>query len=142
MKKGFTVIEILISMMVLFVAIGFVNISIKAFNNYQRKSEVYQNFYVTTLSLKDWVLSQPLDETFYQGKMNGLTYKIDVKELISRKNYRYSFDTVGGNSGDFLITLYQIKLELKNRNRKKDYIFFSTRQKRIIPLTELEEVEY
>ncbi len=124
MKKGFTIIEILIAMLILFTAIGFVNISIKSFNNYQRKSEVYQNFYVTTLSIKDWISTQQLDKKIYNGEMNGLTYKLELKELISKNNYRYSFDILGGNDGDFLITLYQVKLELKNKNREKNMFFF------------------
>ena len=141
MKKGFTVIEILIAMMLLFTAIGFVNISIKAFNNYQRKSEVYQNFYITVLSLKDWISMQKLDKKVYNGNMNGLRYKLKVKELISKNNYRYSFDTSGGNNGDFLITLYQVELELKNKNREKNYSFFLTKQKRVVPLTYIEDIE-
>ena len=71
MKRGFTIIEILIAMMILFVAIGFVNITIKAFNNYQRKSEVYQNLYITALSLKDLMDTKPLDKVnSYQGILN------------------------------------------------------------------------
>ena len=142
MRRGFTVIEILISMMILFVAIAFVNITIKSYNNYQRKSEIYQNFYITTLSIKDWIATQPLVESSYQGKMNGLSYKIEVKKLISINNYRYSFDTKGGNSGDFLITLNQIKLELNSENRKKDYTFFITKEKKIISTIELKDIEY
>ncbi len=141
MKKGFTIIEILIAMLILFTAIGFVNISIKAFNNYQRKSEVYQNFYVTTLSIKDWISTQQLDKKIYNGEMNGLTYKLELKELISKNNYRYSFDILGGNDGDFLITLYQVKLELKNKNREKKYVFFLTKQKRVVPLRYIEDIE-
>jgi len=140
MKKGFTVIEILISMMILFIAIGFVNISIKAFNNYQRKSTVYQNFYITALSLKDWISTEKLDKKVYTGKMNGLLYKIKVKKIISKNNYRYSFDTVGGNDGDFLITLNQINLQLKDKNREKSYTFFLTTQKRVVPLIDLESI--
>lgn len=141
MKKGFTIIEILIAMLILFTAIGFVNISIKSFNNYQRKSEVYQNFYVTTLSIKDWISTQQLDKKIYNGEMNGLTYKLELKELISKNNYRYSFDILGGNDGDFLITLYQVKLELKNKNREKKYVFFLTKQKRVVPLRYIEDIE-
>ena len=141
MKRGFTIIEILIAMVLLFTAIGFVNIAIKAFNNYQRKSETYQNFYNTTLSIKDWLSTQQLDKNTYRGEMNGLTYKLEVKELISKNNYKYSFNTPGGNYGDFLITLYQIKLELKNKNREKNYTFFLTKQKRVVPLVNIENIK-
>jgi prepilin-type N-terminal cleavage/methylation domain-containing protein len=140
MKKGFTIIEILIAMMILFVAIGFVNISIKAFNTYQRKAEVYQNFYITALSLKDFISTEALDKRIYMGKMNGLNYKIKVKKVISKNNYRYAFEELGGNNGDFLIILNEITLELKDENREKTYTFFLTQQKRVVPLIKLEDI--
>jgi len=142
MKKGFTIIEILIAMMILFTAIGFVNISIRAFNNYQRKSEVYQDFYITALSLKDWIATQDLEKAkHYQGEMNGIQYSIEVQELISRNNYKYNLDIPSGNYGDFLITLNRVILKLNRKNRNKKYTFFLTTQKRVVPLSEAESFE-
>lgn len=141
MRRGFTIIEILIAMMILFTAIVFVNISIKAFNNYQRKSEVYQNFYITALSLKDWIATDPLDKREYKGKMNGIAYKIEVKELINKNNYIFNFDTPSGNYGDFLITLYRVTLLLSIAQREKEYSFFLTKQKRVTPLVPIDGIE-
>ena len=139
MKKGFTVIEILIAMMILFVAIGFVNISIKAFNDYQRKSEVYQNFYITALSLKNQMDMNPLDRPSYKGTLNGINYIITKKEILKQKNFIISFDNDTGNTGDFFITLYQLKMTLKDEIRTKEYTFYLTRQRREHPLVEVEE---
>jgi prepilin-type N-terminal cleavage/methylation domain-containing protein len=130
MKRGFTVIEILIAMMILFVAIGFVNISIKAFNNYQRKSEIYQNFYITALSLKDLMESKTLDKKSYNGILNGIKYKISVKEISRQKNYIINLEQArGGNDGNFFITLYQLNMSLINKNIVKTYSFYLTKQK-------------
>ena len=130
MKRGFTVIEILIAMMILFVAIGFVNISIKAFNNYQRKSEIYQNFYITALSLKDFMESKTLDKKSYNGILNGINYKISVKEISRQKNYIINLEQArGGNDGNFFITLYQLNMSLINKNIVKTYSFYLTKQK-------------
>ncbi|HIP11352.1 MAG TPA: hypothetical protein EYG73_01405 [Arcobacter sp.] len=137
MKKGFTVIEILISMMVLFVAIAFVNISIKAFNDYQRKSAVYQNFYITALSLKNKMDSNPLEKESYKGTLNDINYIITKQEILKQKNYITSFEAGAGNIGDFFITLYQLKMILKNKTRTKEYTFYLTRQRRENPLVKL-----
>jgi len=134
MRRGFTIIEILIAMMILFMAIVFVNMSIKAFNNYQRKSEVYQNFYITALSLKDWISVQSLDRQRYEGEMNGVDYQLYVKKIIEKNNYIYNFDIPSGNFGDYLVTLYRVKLRLKYKQREKEYSFFLTKYKRVVPI--------
>ena len=131
MKKGFTIIEILIAMMILFVAIGFVNITIKAFNNYQRKSEVYQNLYITALSLKDLMDTKPLDKTnSYRGILNGIDYLISIKEISRQKNYIIDLEQgVGKNDGNFFITLYKLDMKLSYKSKVKHYIFYLTREK-------------
>jgi prepilin-type N-terminal cleavage/methylation domain-containing protein len=134
MKRGFTVIEILIAMMILFVAIGFVNISIQTFNNYKRKSETYQRFYITVLSLKDWIVTQKLDKKSYNGELNKIEYKINVEKMIQMKNYKFNFEIPSGNYGDFMITLYRVTMILKERRRVKEYTFFVTKDKRTTPL--------
>ena len=135
MKKGFTVIEILIAMMILFVAIGFVNISIRAFNNYQRKAEVYQNFYITALSLKDLMETKALDgKSSYRGILNGIEYLISIKEISKQKNYIIDLEQgMSGNDGNFFITLYFLEMRLKDNNIEKKYSFHLTKEK-IIPL--------
>jgi Tfp pilus assembly major pilin PilA len=138
MRKGFTVIEILISMMILFVAIGFVNISIKAFNNYQRKSEVYQNFYITALSLKDLMEIEKLNQQkSYKGVLNGIDYVISIKEVSRKKNYIINLEqAIGGNDGNFFIILYRLKMTLSAGNKVKNYLFYLTRQEIIHIFTE------
>jgi len=132
MKKGFTVIEILIAMMILFVAIGFVNISIKTFNTYQRKSETYQNFYITALSLKDWISSQSLEKESYQGIMNGIEYKFNIIALVKRKNYVFNMELGSGNYGDNLITLYKVEMLLNDKIRTKKFEFLLTKQLNLV----------
>ena len=132
MKKGFTVIEILIAMMILFVAIGFVNISIKTFNTYQRKSETYQNFYITALSLKDWISSQSLEKETYQGTINEIEYKFNIIALVKRKNYVFNMELGSGNYGDNLITLYKVEMLLNDKIRTKKFEFLLTKQLNLV----------
>ncbi len=142
MKKGFTIIEILIAMIILFIAIGFVNISIKAFNSYQRKAETYQNFYITALSLKDWIEVQDLDnDKNYRGVLNGVNYNINIKIVSKIRNYIvYTEGRRGGsNSGNFYIILYKLEIILKDKIKTKEYSFYLTRQKIINPYNEFNE---
>jgi prepilin-type N-terminal cleavage/methylation domain-containing protein len=141
MRRGFTVIEILIAMMILFVAIGFVNISIKAFNSYQRKSESYQNFYITALSLKDLMETKTLDKKeSYRGILNGVKYLITIKEISKQKNYIINLEqAMGGNDGNFFITLYLLEMRLREGNRVQNYSFYLTKQKIIHIFREVEE---
>jgi len=129
MKKAFTIIEILIAMMILFTAIGFVNISIKAFNNYQRKSENYQNLYITALSLKDWLSIQSFEKKIYQGIRNDIAYKITINTLLEEKNYTFTMGLGAGNHGNFLITLYQVEMVLVQGLKENKFKFLITKQK-------------
>ena len=130
-KKAFTVIEILIAMMVLFTAITFSSISIKAFNTYQRQSERYQDLYVTALSLKEKMSSfLQFEKVVYKGIYNEIYYEIDIKKIIEKRNYIVAQDGIGRYDGDFLITLYNLKMKLTQGNRLKVYTFLLTKQKR------------
>jgi hypothetical protein len=131
MKKAFTVVEILIAMLLLFGSIVFVNISIKAFNNYQRKSEKYQNIYITVLSLKDWLSTQMLDKRTYEGTRNGYRYIFKIKPILQAKNYTFSMAFGAGNYGDYLVTLYEVELFLMVKDKEHTFNFILTNQKSI-----------
>jgi len=131
-RKAFTVIEILIAMMVLFTAITFSSISIKAFNTYQRQSERYQDLYVTALSLKEEMSSfSQFEKSVYKGILNEINYEIGIKKLIEKRNYIVSPDGIGRYDGDFLITLYRLQMKLTQGSRLKEYTFLLTKQKRL-----------
>jgi predicted nucleic acid-binding Zn-ribbon protein len=118
--------------MVLFTAITFSSISIKAFNTYQRQSERYQDLYITALSLREEMSSFPqFKKLAYKGVLNEINYEINIKKLIEKRNYIIGQDGIGRYDGDYLIGLYQLKMNLIKGRRLKEYIFLLTKQKRI-----------
>ena len=131
-KRAFTVVEILISMLILFTAVVFVNMTMKAYNNYQRKSKVYQNIYVTTLSIKDWLKVQDMSKSTYKGEMNGIDYIAKITPLLQSKNYDENMFT-RGNIGDFMITLYQVNLNLITKTKSLEFNYLVTKQKNLNP---------
>ena len=131
-KKAFTIVEILIAMLVLFMAIAFSSMGIKAFNKYQKQSKKYQLIYITSLSLKDEMASlKEFKSSQYIGILNGVKYIIKVKKLLNKQNYIMDKDGIGRNNGDFMVTLYRLKITLNIQETEKTYSFLLTKQKRI-----------
>jgi len=131
-KKAFTIIEILIAMLILFIAISFSSIAIKAFNKYQKQSQNYQMFYVTSLSLKEKISSiKEFKSPIYRGALNGIDYTITIEKLLNKQNYIVGVDGIGRNNGDFMVILYRLTMLLKSKTKEKSYSFLLTKQKRI-----------
>lgn len=131
-KKAFTIIEILIAMLILFMAIAFSSIAIKAFNKYQKQSTKYQMLYITSLSIKEEMASlKEFKKTSYQGVLNDISYIVKIKKLLNKQNYLIDRDGIGKNNGDFMITLYRLTILLKVEETEKSYSFLLTKQKRI-----------
>ena len=130
-RKAFTIIEILISMLILFTTVVFVDMTIKAYNTYQRKSKIYQNFYITTLSIKDWLYNQDFSKKNYDGEMNGIEFNARVELLIQKPNYVIALEGVSGNVGNYMISLYKIDLDLRYKEVEKRFSYFITKQNRI-----------
>ena len=131
-RNAFTIVEILIAMLILFMAITFSSISIKAFNKYQKQSKKYQMFYVTSLSLKEEMSAlKAFKVPQYRGTLNGLDYIIKIKKLLSKQNYIVDTDGIGRNNGDFMVSLYRLTITLETQTKEKSYSFLLTKEKRI-----------
>jgi len=133
-KKAFTVVEILISMLILFTAVVFVNMTMKAYNNYQRKSKVYQNIYTTTLSIKDWLKTQDMSKNIYKGEMNTIRYIAKISPLLQAKSYDETM-LGSGNIGNFMIILYHVNLILITKTRRLEFNYLVTKQINLNPTT-------
>lgn len=135
MKKnnsGFTLIEVLLSLIILTVAIVTINAAFKQFVEYKAKMEKYKNIYLTTLSIKDMIETKELSNGLSEaGELNGLKYKYSVKLVAKGKNTVSSEDIESrgktAEGGSFEIFLYKITLEVENRK----YEFFKLQYKKI-----------
>lgn len=134
MRKAFSIIELLISMVILFGTIVFMNMTIKTYNDYERKSQIYQNVYISTLSMKDWLTLQDFTKQNYEKTINDVKFKASITSLKAERNHIFHGELGHGNFGDFLVTLYQVNLVVQYRNREDKFSYYVTREKRIIPL--------
>ncbi len=130
MKKnsGFTLIEVLLSLIILTVAIVTINIAFKQFTTYKIKFDKYKKIYRTTLSIKDMIETKELVDGLKEyGELNGLHYQYSVKLVNKNRNFEEGEASIGSNIGDFEIYLFKITLLVEGRK----YEFYETRYKKI-----------
>lgn len=121
-NKGFTLIEVLVATIILFVSILTVNIAFKQYTAYKLKQEKYENIYISALSLMNKIENEKISGFFYKnGKINGIEYTIRAKRAASNRNYIYD-EMMGGNNGFFLLTLYKITIEMAG----KKFVLYKT----------------
>jgi len=127
-NKGFTLIEVLLSLIILTVAIVSVNAAFKQFVNYKQKLEKYKKIYRTTLAIKDYIESKELvDGVTEYGELNGMKYSYSVKLVSKNRNFEEGEASRGGNTGDYELYLFKVTLDVEGRI----YQFYETRYKKL-----------
>ena len=139
-KKAFTLLEIVVS---LFIITSVIFCSTMVYNFYHRakyKQRLYEQMYVTVLSLKEWLELQDLSTWgVKEGCLNEFEYRIKVSPVKKLKNYVYfnplQMMLIGeskeGNTGVFTLTLYEVKIRLQRVGGRirKDFFFYITQYK-------------
>ncbi len=127
-NKGFTLIEVLLSLIILVVAIVSINAAFKQFVMYKSKMDKYKNIYMTTLSIKDMIISKKLTEnTAGSGELNGIKYSYKVS--LAAKGFTVESDTETSSIGKGNFELYLYKIDLKVGNKK--YTLYKTQFKKV-----------
>ena len=127
-NKGFTLIEVLVSVVILFLAILMVNAAFKEYVSSKNKLKKYELIYISTLSLVNKLENEGLrDFSFKKGKINGLDYFVQVKKLLSLRNYTYGFGEMDNKKGNFLVTLYELKIKIAGHS----FVLYKTRYKSV-----------
>jgi hypothetical protein len=142
-KRAFVTIEILIAMVIGFLAIIMLTSSIKSLQKVIVQQRLYEELYITVLSLKDTIRAKScMEYPTLEGVMNGFEYKVSCNQKKAVKNYIDNYDPVsdmdmGGNYGIFMIYLFDVQIEITQKGLKKKYRFYQSEQKRLISEEEL-----
>lgn len=134
-RKAFVTIEILIAMVIGFLAILMLTASIKSLHKVEMQKKLYQNLYISVLSLKDKIRAKScIENSTLNGSINGFSYNIicDEKKVIN--NYQSYYDEmqnkmVGGYWGIYEIHLFRVTINIKKSSFNKSYSFYQTEQK-------------
>ena len=124
-SKGFTLIEVLVASIILFLSIVTVSLAYKQYESYRLKQEKYENIYINVISLVNKTLSKNIIAPTFEetGKINGTNYKIIARIVSSKRNYVYGFSSQStGNKGNFMVKLYKISIEIDDLK----FTFFKT----------------
>jgi len=123
-NKGFTLIEVLVASIILFLSIVTVSLAYRQYTNYKFKQKKYEKIFISALSLMNKIESEDLSKlTNRNGTINGLDYRITITKVASRRNYVYGLtEDTSGNTGPFLLTLYRVKISIGN----KDFVLYIT----------------
>ena len=124
-------VEVLVAMLILFLAIAMSMSSIRFLSDVEKRKEAYQNRYMTVLSLKDKLTESCLSSQSQEGNFNGHDYRVQCTKLKELKNFHIALDTddVSGNYGSYLMQLYQMELFLMEGTREHRYAYYITKNR-------------
>jgi len=139
LKRAFLVIEVIISILITFLAIVTIVTAYKYKNLFNDKDKLYQNLYVTvksTISLldKEDININNLNYVLYKTfDLNDFSIKIFIKKIQSKRNYVIKAPGEGssGNIGNLNYTLYEVKMIFKKNLFVKKYIIYLTKVKKL-----------
>ena len=137
-KKAFVTIEILVAMVIGFMAIIMLTSSIKSLQKVSIQQELYQDLYISVLSIKNIIKAKEcMNNPTLSGEINGFKYNIKCREIKAQKNYienlnPITFQDEGGNKGIFMIYLFRVDIDIQKNGLDKTYSFYQSEQKRLI----------
>lgn len=134
-KTGMITIEVLISLMILFMVIAVSVTTIKQLNFVMIQQKKYQNIYAAVFNIKDSIAEDICEKKMkLNNKMGGYDYSAVCEHITSLRNYKKSIDDVnsGGNIGKMMIQLYRIRLILKQDRYTKEFVYYKTVTKKVL----------
>ncbi|WP_457643481.1 prepilin-type N-terminal cleavage/methylation domain-containing protein [Persephonella sp.] len=123
-NKGFTLIEVLVASVILFLCVVTVNAAFKQYATYKTRQERYERLYMSVISLVNEIEGMGLRRfAGREGEINGFKYRVEVKPVAVERNYVYSaVGTRSGNVGKYIMALYRVKITIGAHH----FIFYRT----------------
>lgn len=124
MKNGMITIEVLISLLILFLTVATSSIAIKHLIFIEEQQKSYEKLYGTLQSIKDLIdLDICTHKNFISGEFNGYRYEANCRLLAKTREYRKSMeeDEPEGNLGVRKIYLYRVDLNISSDNQSHSY---------------------
>ena len=134
-KKAFVTIEILIAMVIGFLAILMLTASIQSLHKVEMQKRLYQDLYINVLSLKDKIRAEScIENPRLNGVINRFEYEIICDEKEVKNNYKSYYDEMqdkmtGGYWGIYEIHLFKVTINIRKSGLNKSYNFYQTEQK-------------
>jgi hypothetical protein len=152
-RKAFLIIEVLISIVIIFMIIIVVTLSYKQLFAYNKKSKFYEELYITVKSVVNFLdyldfngFSNKKFVLFKKLNINGYDVNIFLKLVDKNNNLFKTFSDASANvtfvKGNIVYYLYKVKLIVKKENVKYVYLFHITKSKKLNKSIEVEKKFY
>ena len=129
MKSAMITVEVLISMVILFMITVTSVVVVKQMNFIQNKQQKHEKYFIELFNVKEQI-SYNICEKFFklEGVSRDFYFIATCNKIESLNNYQKSLDSMvpEGNVGNYIVSLYQITLELKRDNFHKKYTYYKT----------------
>jgi hypothetical protein len=135
MKKAMVTIEVLVSMLILFLVISTSFEGIKFFNIINNKKSNYEDEYIAVLNIKDKISANICKtSSSMQGTINDFNYKASCENLKELRTFKKAFDLddPSGNIGNYIVKLYRVNISLKKDNYEKNYNYLIEQSEKTI----------
>jgi len=128
-------IEILISIVILFLVISTSVVMIKHLHIIENQTHKYEKFYISFFNITNYLDNRICTDKYLkvEGNISDVSYIGTCKLLKEKRNFVKALekDDKEGNIGSFLFLFYQVTLKLKWKKSEKTYIFYKTISKKV-----------
>jgi len=130
-------IEVLISMLILFMVIATSIATIKQLKIVREQQVHHEELYMLILNVKDFIDDDICEKQFsMQGEFDDYQYRATCEKQNELRSYVKAFgvvdvDNVEGNTGNVLISFYKITLDITKHKLQKHYLYFKTTTKKL-----------
>lgn len=127
-------IEVLVSMLILFLVISTSTTMTKFFQNVSLKKDIYEDEYITLLSLKDKLSNTICSfEDTQEGEFNGYKYKAECENIKQSRTYIKGVDEdeKSGLYGNYMVKLNKVKLLLEKEKYSKNFEYYLTTNEKL-----------
>ncbi len=127
-------IEVLVSLLILFMVIATSVTTIKHLNLAQVQQVRYEDVYRALINIKDYIDADICQKKrSMNGTFNDFEYKAECIQELEKRKYVKAFEKgeVEGNVGDVMAILSKVVITLKKNNFKKEYSYQKLTTKRV-----------
>jgi len=134
LKRAMITIEVLVSLLILFMVVATSVTTIKHLGLIQTQQMRYEDIYRVVLNLKDYIDADICQKKMnISGTLNDFEFKAKCRQEVQRRIYVKAFKPgdMEGNFGDKMVRLFKVTITLKKENFKKEYSYQKFTIKRV-----------
>lgn len=125
MKQAMITIEVLVSLLILFMVVATSVTTVKHLNIVRTQQVRYEDIYRAVINIKDYIDADICSKKLsMNGHLNGFEYHaVCKKELENRSYFKDWENNKDGNVGNTMVKLFAVILTLRQDKYKKTYSY-------------------